>query len=296
MKLLSFLNDILLNKKPPSSDNTYDYYNKNTFWNDHYLIREYLNELSTGNKDQDWMNYLYNNYFYDRKNINMLSLVCGNGWQDRALDKIFNFSKIIGYDISEKLLLQAKVTANNLKYKYYRSNLNTDLIRVRNIDLAINLAGLHHIENMDFLVRQVYQAFKPGGIFAHFDYIGPKRNQYSDTDLKYMNFMQRKFPSSLTGRTKIVRPDLNLMLAEDPSEAVGSENIIPTLKKYFSIDYLRYLNGGMLYQVLYNHIQNFKQHYSNHDDILLKNIKLEKKLTSQNLVKPFFAFIICIKK
>jgi len=265
MKLLSFLNDILLNKKPPSSDNTYDYYNKNTFWNDHYLIREYLNELSTGNKDQDWMNYLYNNYFYDRKNINMLSLVCGNGWQDRALDKIFNFSNIIGYDISEKLLLQAKVTANNLKYKYYRSSLNTDLIRVRNIDLAINLAGLHHIENMDFLVRQVYQAFKPGGIFAHFDYIGPKRNQYSDTDLKYMNFMQRKFPSSLTGRTKIVRPDLNLMLAEDPSEAVGSENIIPTLKKYFSIDYLRYLNGGMLYQVLYNHIQNFKQHYSKHD-------------------------------
>lgn len=277
-------------------EKTYDYYHKNTFWNDHYLIREYLNKLSTGNKKVDWMVHLKNNYFRKKSNLKMLSVVCGNGWQDRDLDKIFNFDRIDGFDISKKLLAEAKNKSNNSKYHYHQGNLNKDKIKLLNYDLAVNLAGLHHIDNMDHLINEIYKSLKTGGIFVNYDYIGPKRNQYSDLDLKYMNLMQKKFPNNLVGRIPITRPDIQTMLKEDPSEAIGSEKIIPTLKKYFHISYMKYLNGGMLYQVLYNQIQNFNINNPKHNQILLKNIELEKKLTKAKKIKPLFAYIVCEKK
>lgn len=236
---------------------TYDYYNKNTFWNDHWLIREYLNLLGTGDKKLNWINYVHKNYLNKKKNLKMLSIACGNGWFDREADTIFNFKKIDGFDISKKLIKQARALAPSLKYKYHCLDLNKKSLNLFDYDLAINLAGLHHVKNMDYIVKEVYTSLKKGGLFIHFDYVGPKRNQYSDRDLLYMNKMQKRFPKKLVGRNKIKRPSIDLMLKEDPSEAIGSEEIIPTLKKYFKIDYLKYLNGGMLYQVLHNQIQNF---------------------------------------
>ncbi len=277
-------------------NNTYDYYHKNTFWNDHPLVIEYINKLISGNPKIDWMHYLYNNYFSNKKNSKLLSVICGNGWQDKEIDTIFNFQNIDGYDISQSLLNEAKKLNSSNKFNYYHSDLNKDFIKCKNYyDLAINLAGLHHIENMDHAVSQVHNSLKKGGIFAHFEYIGPKRNQYSDNDLKYMNKMQHNFPSILVGREPIVRPNIEVMLREDPSEAVGSENIIPTLKKYFKIIELKYFNGGMLYQVLYNQIQHFDVNNLQHNQLLQKNLELEEKMTQSKKVKPLFAFIVCQK-
>lgn len=295
---MSFLNNIknkLISFLGINTQKTYDYYHQNTFWNDHILIREYQNKLATGKSDEYWMKHLYRLHFKNKTNIKVLSIVCGNGWQDRLLDKIFNFKRLDGYDISKSLLKIAKTEANNNKYHYHYGDLNKDIIKYRNYDLAVNLAGLHHIENMDHVVSQVHKSLKPGGIFVHYEYIGPKRNQYSNHSLKYMNIMQKKFPKNLVGRTPITRPDENIMLQEDPSEAIGSELIIPTLKKYFKISRLRYLNGGMLYQVLYNQIQNFDRDNLKHNKLLKKNIQYEIELTKRGIVKPLFAYIICKK-
>lgn len=275
---------------------TYDYYHKSTFWNDHLLIRKYLNKLATGNPNVDWMTHLYTTYFNQRKNLKVISVICGNGWQDRVMDKIFNFKIINGFDISNDLLRIARAESSNNKYHYYQKNLNIDEIKLKDFDLAVNLAGLHHIENMDHIVSQVYKSLKKGGVFVHWDNIRPKRNQYSDYDLKLMNKMQKRFPSNLVGREPIVRPNLEIMLKEDPSEAIGSEKIVSTLKKYFKIDYIRYLNGGMLYQVLYNQIQNFDQDNKNQNKLLKKNIEYEENMTNKKLIKPLFAYIVCIKK
>lgn len=275
---------------------TYDYYHKSTFWNDHLLIRKYLNKLATGNPNVDWMTHLYTTYFNQRKNLKVISVICGNGWQDRVMDKIFNFKIINGFDISNDLLRIARAESSNNKYHYYQKNLNIDEIKLKNYDLAVNLAGLHHINKMNHVIKQIYNTLKTGGIFVHYEYIGSKRNQYSDNDLKYMNIMQKKFPAKLVGRTPITRPSIEMMLQEDPSEAIGSEKIIPTLKKYFKIDYIRYLNGGMLYQVLYNHVQKFDQLNQKQNRLLQKNIEYEENMTNKKLVKPLFAYIVCIKK
>ena len=275
---------------------TYDYYHKSTFWNDHLLIRKYLNKLATGNPNVDWMTHLYTTYFNQRKNLKVISVICGNGWQDRVMDKIFNFKIINGFDISNDLLRIARAESSNNKYHYYQKNLNIDEIKLKNYDLAVNLAGLHHINKMNHVIKQIYNTLKARGIFVHYEYIGSKRNQYSDNDLKYMNIMQKKFPAKLVGRTPITRPSIEMMLQEDPSEAIGSEKIIPTLKKYFKIDYIRYLNGGMLYQVLYNHVQKFDQLNQKQNRLLQKNIEYEENMTNKKLVKPLFAYIVCIKK
>jgi len=136
------------------NDKTYDYYHQNTFWNDHYLIREYLNKQATGNSSTSWMKHLYETYFYKKNNLKMLSVVCGNGWQDRSLDKIFNFQRIDGFDISNELLYEARKNAKNSKFHYHQGNLNNIKINLNNYDLAVNIAGLHHVEKKEHMVWQ----------------------------------------------------------------------------------------------------------------------------------------------
>lgn len=281
-----------------SAKKTYDYYNKNTFWNDHYVVREYINELITGDKNTNWMHFVYKKYFKTKGRVRALSVGCGNGWQDRDLDTIFAFKHLDGFDVSESLIKEAREKAPSPKrFTYKCLDLNRDPLPKRNYyDLAINVAALHHISNMEHVIKEVYHAIKKGGRFVNYDYIGPKRNQYSDQDLYYMNWIQQLLPEDLVGREPIKRPDVKVMLREDPSEAVGSELIIKTINKYFDIDYTRYYNGGLLYQVLYNKIQNFDPSNEYHTYLLKLALEVERVMTVSGEVKPLFAFIVCKKR
>lgn len=282
-------------KKPKTE--TYDYYHKNTFWNDHFMTKRYMNSLMTGDEEYHWMQFLFDTYFSKRKGkVKAVSIGCGNGWQDRNLHDIFNFAELDGYDVAPDLIEDAQQKAPTKNFKYEIKNLNEDLLPKENYyDLAINVAALHHIENMDHIMKQVYKILKPGGIFVHYDYTGPKRNQYSDKDLEYMNWMQHMLPEELVGREPIGRPSIEVMLREDPSEAVGSDDIIPYLKNYFNIDYHRDYNGGLLYQVLYNQVQNFDTENPIHNSLIKVALELEREMTWSGKVRPLFSFIIARK-
>ncbi len=284
--------------KKKKKDATYDYYKKNTFWNDHFLIKEYINQQITDDPKTDWMKFFFDKYYAGQDGkVKAISVGCGNGWQDRDLDTHFKFKKLDGFDISESLIEDAIKKAPSKNFQYGLRDLNNDPLPHENYyDLAVNVAALHHVENMEHIVSQVHKTLKPGGLFVHFEYIGPKRNQYSDSDLHYMNFMQSLFPESMVGREPIGRPSIEVMMREDPSEAVGSELIIPTLSKYFHMDYVRFYNGGLLYQVLYNNIENFDELNVEHNSMLKIAIELEKEMTWSGKVKPLFAFIIARKK
>lgn len=283
--------------KKKIKDTTYDYYDKNTFWNDHFIVNEYINELITDNKHTNWMTFITNTYFKDMiGKICAISVGSGNGWQDRDLNKLLSFKELHGFDVSESLIKDAREKAPSKAFTYGIKDLNADPLPNENYyDLALNVAALHHIENMDHIMNQVHKVLKPGGLFVHFEYIGPKRNQYSDSDLHYMNYMQSLIPEQFVGREKIGRPSIEVMMREDPSEAVGSELIIPGLHTYFDVEYIRYYNGGLLYQVLYNHIQNFDPKNIEHNTILRIALELEKEMTWSGKVKPLFAFIVARK-
>ncbi len=276
---------------------TYDYYTKNTFWNDHPVVKKYMNSLMTGDEEYHWMQFLFDKYFSNRHGkIKAVSIGCGNAWQDRSLNDIFKFKELQGYDVAPDLIKEAQDNAPSKAFSYDVKDLNSDTLPKQNYyDLAINVAALHHIEDMDHIMREVYKILKPGGIFVHYDYIGPKRNQYSDQDLEYMNWMQELLPEDMVGREQIVRPSIEVMLREDPSEAVGSELIMPYLKNYFSIEWSRFYNGGLLYQVLYNQIQHFDTHNPVHNSLLKIATELEREMTWSGKVRPLFAFVVARK-
>ena len=111
-----------------------------------------------------------------------------------------------------------------------------------------------------------------------------------------MNWIKENLPESLVGKEKIERPNIEVMLKEDSSEAVGSEDIIPTLGKYFDFERLRYFNGGLMYQVLYNKVQNFDPKNEIQNSLLKVCLQLEKEMTRSGKIKPLFAFMVCKKK
>ena len=166
--------------KKKKKDTTYDYYKKNTFWNDHFLVKEYINQQITDNPKTDWMKFFFDKYFAGQEGkVKALSVGCGNGWQDRDLDTHFKFKKLDGFDISESLIGDAVKKAPSKNFSYGLRDLNNDSLPHENYyDLAINVAALHHVENMEHIVSQVHKTLKPGGLFVHFEYIGPKRDVY----------------------------------------------------------------------------------------------------------------------
>jgi hypothetical protein len=60
--------------------------------------------------------------------------------------------------------------------------------------------------------------------------------------------VNNELPEAL--RQAMAYPDLDLMIATDRSEAVHSELVLPMIDRYFDVEWLRRLGGGIAYPLL----------------------------------------------
>ena len=86
------------------------------------------------------------------------------------------------------------------------------------------------------------------GLFVSWDYVGPHRNQYSRAQWEAASAVNNELPEAL--RQTMAYPDLDLMIATDRSEAVHSELVLPMIDRYFDVEWLRRLGGGIAYPLL----------------------------------------------
>lgn len=80
------------------------------------------------------------------------------------------------------------------------------------------------------------------------DYIGPHRHQYPERHWADIEHLDQSLPPRM--RKQLAYPHLPTMLASDPTEAIHSELIMPTMRRYFDLDHVRYLGGALAYEVL----------------------------------------------
>ena len=73
-----------------------------------------------------------------------------------------------------------------------------------------------------------------------------------------------------------LRPPLANFRVE-PTEAIHSDLVLPTFKKYFDIVYEKNMNGGIAYQILWNNIENFTD-YTDPESTKWLNYLLERDL------------------
>ena len=209
-------------------------------------IRCRWNEKCTGNPNIEYEDYVVSKYFSKSKGLKMLSVGCGTGARERKFAKYPNFNLIEGVDMAEKQIDEARNHASDLKLnniKYIVGDFTTHIFEHSTYDVILFNSSLHHFKDIhNILQTKVLPLLKDGGYLLIFEYVGPKRLQWTKQQLEFANKLLTDLPlkykirfNSKSIKRRIYRPGLFRMLLVDPSEAVDSDSIIPSIHNHFKI-------------------------------------------------------------
>jgi SAM-dependent methyltransferase len=108
-------------------------------------------------------------------------------------------------------------------------------------DIILFNSSLHHFKDVkNILQTKVLPLLKNKGYLLIFEYVGPNRLQWTKHQLEFANKLLTELPAeyrirfgSKSIKGHIYRPGLLRMLFVDPSEAIDSESILPSIHKCF---------------------------------------------------------------
>lgn len=93
---------------------------------------------------------------------NVLDLGCGYGWFCRWASEQ-GAARVLGVDVSEKMLAQARSMGNQETVEYARLDLEQLALPPAAYDLVYSSLAFHYIEQFDALLAAIVHGLKPGG-------------------------------------------------------------------------------------------------------------------------------------
>jgi len=236
-------------------------------WLDIPSVRRRLNSIITGDPIVAYPNYIMHKYFAHRKELKMISLGCGSGFNEIEFAKNADFLRIEALDISSNRIMSARQKANAEQIK----NINFIIgdafdypLKERCYDLVLCQSFLHHCRDLRGLLEKLRISLKPDGLLVLNDYVGPKRFQWHKNQLMLVNRILGQIPfaykirtHSNTIKSKVYSPGILKMILSDPSEAVESHKIISTVREYFRIIEEKKIGGNILHLLFKDIAHNF---------------------------------------
>jgi len=184
---------------------------------------------------------------------------------------------------------------------YFHTNLNRHLFERSAYDMAFSWGTIHHIENLEHLFQQVQQALAPGGVFIVRDFVGLNRIQFTEKQLNLANSLLKCIPDPYRRKADGSLKNREVCVSErrikryDPSEAVRSSHIVPTMKEYFTFDSFCETGGALLHPLLNGIANNFEKD-ARGKEILDALIEVEKTLTKSKLLPSDYVFLVARPK
>jgi 2-polyprenyl-3-methyl-5-hydroxy-6-metoxy-1,4-benzoquinol methylase len=122
----------------------------------------------------------------DLRGLNVLDLGCGYGWFCRWAHEQ-GAARVLGLDVSEKMLAQARTLTTVGGITYKRADLETFDLPAASFDVAYSSLVLHYIRDVASFFAKVHRALTPGGrlVFSteHPIYMAPSNPGWStDSD------------------------------------------------------------------------------------------------------------------
>ena len=238
----------------------------------------------------DAIAYRLSNARPDQMYSNAISVGCGTGESEMYLVRhgivthfdLFEISEVAikrGKSIAKQWGLQDRVTFHlGDVFTYPISN---------DYDLVYWHHSLHHMLDVSKAVEFSKNILKVGGIFSAYEYVGPNRFQFSDTNLSIANRILETLPDHLLKNPedpqKLLprhqqRVALKRIIADDPTEAVDSENIIPAIQSHFPQAEITTLSANIARLVLGYILQNLSE---DEDDLLINLVLLVDDMAIQ---------------
>lgn len=266
-----------------------DIYYKNTYWNDHRQVNEFMNLRVSGEKGKNGYKY-FQEITKNRKFNKALMLNCGNGCWERELVDIGLIKEAVGIDYSENLIAEAESNAAGRSLRYYVMDTNTVAFPEAGYDLVVNHAAAHHIAYINKVFQKIAEILPEDGYFVSMDYVGPHRNQYPLKQWNAALELNQRLPQKL--RQEMRYPHLPTMLVTDPTEAIHSELIIDTMSRFFHIDYHQKIGGALAYLLLTFNDNFFKAGEDDREKWIRFVLEEDGKYLLNNPKSSMFDFVI----
>lgn len=270
-------------------------------WTSSPIVRRYLHRIATGDPDCDWLTAVRASYLPARIR-RALVLGCGSGWLERALVDKGGIGSVLACDVAMETVERARAKAESdgkSSIEYRVVDLENEELPPGPYDAIIANDVLHHITGLEPLYSRIHDALAPRGRFVFNEYVGPNRFQYRDDRIDLVNRYFRMFPDNLRWDPvsnsclwKRTRIDVKKLMAEDPTEAVRSEDVLPLARQAFSLVAEIPYGGGLLNPLLFGVIAGFQQGNPEHDRVLEILCAAEERLTETGLLEPDFHIFV----
>lgn len=265
-------------------------YYTGTYWNDFLRVQEYMADNFTGDK-QKWWTRDFKERFAAQPFEQALFLNCGNGWVERDFVDESIVKRAIAFDYSHELLLEASRMKGRRPIYYFQADVNKVDFPVDQFDLIVNVAALHHVQFINRLCYILCTTLKESGLFVNFDYIGPARNQYSNHHWHWIRQVNRSLPDFVR-KCPLQKHHLPTMLYSDPTEAIHSDLIFPTLSRYFEVIERHDTGGGIAYEILTHNTKLSSIPPEQLNPYIDQILAFDKKYTEEKKVPPLFSYFI----
>ena len=220
-------------------------------WLANIAVQVHHNRRSTGDPGREWLGSWARQWFVNDE-TRVLVLGGGDGWLERSIAPWPFITSIDAVDFAPEAIARAAEQAPP-KVVYAVLDLNRDRLPPDAYDIVIAHSVLHHIENLEHAYAEIERTLKPDGTLIVNEYVGPNRFQYSDRVQQIMNTLLRTL-----GYPERSRPTVEEMIANDPTEAVRAEELIPFTERTFDVIDRRNIGGTVLQHLLYEIAGDFR--------------------------------------
>lgn len=266
-------------------------------WMANTAVLMHLNERATGDPARDWLSSWAHRWFVG-ENLRVLVLGCGEGWLERAVAQWPFVAHIDAVDFAEEAVARARAAARGTaKIHYGVVDLNRGGLEANTYDVVVAHSVLHHVENLEHAYAQIERCMRPEATLVVSEYVGPNRFQFSDDVLSIMNALMRAIPEELRRPYETrTRPTVEEMIANDPTEAVRSEELLAFTERHFDIRERKNIGGTILQHLLYDIVQNFRFDVPRERSLLEMLCTIEAMLVDSGKIACDFVLLAARKK
>ncbi|HVE73278.1 MAG TPA: methyltransferase domain-containing protein [Thermoanaerobaculia bacterium] len=260
-------------------------------WMANTAVLMHLNERATGDPARDWLSSWAHHWFAGDA-LRVLVLGCGEGWLERAVSRWPFVARIDAVDLAVEAVARAREAAKDIdKIHYGVADLDRDELPQDTYDVVVAHSVLHHVANLEHAYAQIERAMRPNATLILNEYVGPNRFQYSDDVLAIINTLL-----ACIGQPPKKRPTVEEMIANDPTEAVRSEELLAFTDRHFEVLERKNIGGTILQHLLYETIAGFRFENPRERSILEMLCTIEAMLVDRGVVPCDYVILAARKR
>jgi ubiquinone/menaquinone biosynthesis C-methylase UbiE len=230
-----------------------------------------------------------------------LSFGCGSGGQEMLVVERGLADWIVAYDRSPAAIEVAQISSKERGYQgleFAVGNLAETELPENEYDVVVSSLELHRVDDIELVLNRVVRALRPGGWLLANEYVGPRRFQFSERQLRVVEELLSITPHHLRfdyvakqrKDTFVTRPEA-FWAAEAPLEGVSSERIVPVMRRTFGEVVVRPYGGTVLNPYLEHIVGNFDPASEEDMTILRLVMYVERVLIREGVIGSDFAVL-----